>query len=336
MENKLYLITGAAGHVGNTLVRELLARGAQVRGLILPAEKSMDIVNPRFETVRGDICDKATLEPFFTDDKGRRLVVIHTAGIVSIASKYDHRVWDVNVTGTANIIEMCERYKVSKLVYTSSVHAIPELPDGRQISEIDRFSPDDVHGLYAKTKSAATQLVLDAAARGLDASVVHPSGIVGPGDYGHGHITQMVKDYVEGRLGVCIDGGYDFVDIRDVVAGILAAAEKGARGRCYILSNRYVSVIELLNILHEATGKRKIKFKLPMWIAKATAPLAEVYYKILRQPPLFTPYSLYTLTSNANFTHARATKELGYAPRDMRVTMKDTYDWMVEHKRVVR
>ena len=71
-----------------------------------------------------------------------------------------------------------------------------------------------------------------------------------------------------------------------------------------------------------------------MWFAKMSAPLAEIYYKIKKQPPLYTSYSLYTLTSNALFSHEKATKELNYQPRPLQETLQDTIDWLVEVKKI--
>ncbi len=119
---------------------------------------------------------------------------------MSIASRFDQNVYDVNVTGTKNVVDACVRRGVKKLVHVSSVHALPEKPGGAPVSETDVFSPGAVVGLYAKTKAAATAYALAARARGLDVRVVHPSGICGPYDYGHGHLTQLVQDFCTGRL----------------------------------------------------------------------------------------------------------------------------------------
>ena len=93
--------------------------------------------------------------------------MIHTAGIVSITSKYEQRVYDVNVTGTKVITDLCIEKKVKKLVYISSVHAIPELPAGQTMREVELFDPDKVIGLYAKTKAEATAYVMEAGKKGL-------------------------------------------------------------------------------------------------------------------------------------------------------------------------
>ena len=159
------------------------------------------------------------------------------------------------------------------------------------------------------------------------------TGIIGPNDYGHGHLTQMVISYLNGSLTACVEGGYDFVDVRDVADGVIAATKKGKKGECYILSNRYIPVRELLNTLSRVTGGKSIKTVLPLWFAKMTAPLAELYYKIRHESPLFTRYTLYTLTSNARFTYEKARRDLGYKPRDISVTIKDTVSFLTRERK---
>ena len=330
--DKLYLITGAAGHLGTALVDNLLRDKKQVRLLVLPGEKHIPAGD--MEIYYGDVRDKTSLLGFFANPLDKDLIVIHCAGIVSIASKYSQNVYDVNVTGTKNIVDLCREFKVKKLVHVSSVHAIPEKPHGEKISETEDFDPEKVVGLYAKTKAEATKYVLEAAKGGLDASVVHPSGICGPFDYGRGHLTALVMDFYNGRLVAAIDGGYDFVDVRDVAAGVLACCEKGKKGECYILSGKYFTIRQVLYYLHEITGKKEIKSFLPLWFVKATAPLAENYYKIRNQPPLFTAYSIYTLNTNAVFSNNKAREELGYTTRDFKKTLQDTVDWLREKGRI--
>ncbi len=330
---RIYIVTGIGGHLGNTIARELIGRGETVRGFARVNEDVTMLYGDAVSIVRGDVRDISSLEPlFFGLNEDDEVYVIHCAGIVSITSKYDQNVVDVNVTGTRNVVESCKAHHVKKLVYISTVHAIPELPAGDTMHEVDGFKPDAVSGLYAKTKAAATQIVLDAAKDGLDATVIHPSGIIGPNDYGHGHLTQLIINYLKGSLTACVEGGYDFVDVRDVAHGVVAAADKGRKGECYILSNRYVRVPELMNLLSRVTGGKKIRTVLPLWFARATAPLAELYYKIRREAPLFTKYSLSTLTSNARFTYEKARRELGYKPRDISATLRDTVNFLTRER----
>ncbi|MEG0614659.1 MAG: NAD-dependent epimerase/dehydratase family protein, partial [Oscillospiraceae bacterium] len=334
MEENVYIVTGAMGHLGNNLINKLLENGEKVIGLALNGDETVEYQNPNFRLVRGNVCDIASLEPLFDGTDGKKIFVIHTAGIVSIASKYQQKVFDVNVGGTNNILKICLAHNVAKLVHVSSVHAIPEVANNGVISEVSSFNPDDVFGLYAKTKSKASQLVLDAVRQGLNASIVHPSGIFGPCDFSHGHLTQMIIDYLNGNLFAFVKGGYDFVDVRDVADGIISCIEKGAAGECYILSNQYYTVGEILEIVHNITGKKMLKTCLPTWLAKCTAPLAESYYRMKKTPPLYTAYSLYTLSCNANFSHEKAGEMLSYHPRLMRNTLKDTVKWLSDSGRL--
>ncbi len=335
---KIYIVTGANGFLGNNVVRRLLKATdeseTEIRALFLPGDKinALDGVNCRL--FYGDVTRKDSLSDIFTTDEQSGLIIIHCAAVVYIKSKYNPVMYDVNVNGTKNIIELSLE-KNARLVYVSSVHAITELDNGRTQTEIRDFDPDRVVGQYAKNKVEMAKYFLEAAEkRGLNATKVHPSGIIGPGDYGRSHMTQLITDFAQGKLKVCVKGGYDFVDVRDVADGIIQAAKVGERGGCYILSNKYTTVKELLDIISEVAGRPKIKTVLPMWLAKAFAPLAEMYYAARRQPPLFTRYSLYTLCSNANFSNEKAKRELGFTNRDLKETISDTVNWLREQGRI--
>lgn len=328
---KIYLVTGANGHLGSTIINLLLKEKKNIRAFVL--ENDVLHLDKKVEIIRGNITDKKSIYPLFKDLENKEVIVIHCAGIVTIASKFDQKVYDVNVVGTKNIADVALEYKVKKFIHVSSVHAILE-EKNKTIKEVDKFYPDKVEGLYAKTKAEASNYILDMSKKGLNAIVVHPSGIIGPGNYGKGHLSQLIIDYLNNRLTAIVKGGYDFVDVRDVADGILKAIEKGRVGECYILSNRYFEIKEIINLLHEVTNHKPIKTILPNWFAKLTAPIAELYYKILKQPPLYTSYSIYTLSTNSHFSHEKATKELDYNPRDMKETLKDTVDWLKKIGRI--
>ena len=189
--------------------------------------------------------------------------------------------------------------------------------------------------LYAKTKAETARYVLDMVkTKNLNACIVHPSGIIGPYDFGNSHLTHLIKVISRGKLFAVVEGGYDFVDVRDVVDGILKATSKENKGECYILSNRYVSIKELADLICEIRNIKKIKIVLPIWVAKLIAPFCELYYNLKNETPLFTKYSLYTLSSNANFSASKAKKELGYKNTDIKDTIKDTINWLEENKQL--
>lgn len=332
---KIFIVTGAAGFLGNNVVR-LLAKNPDndIRALLLPSDKGDALAGVRCTVFRGDVTRNESLSHIFDVPDGVQTYVIHCASVVYIKSRFNKSVSEVNVGGTKNIVDRVMSIG-AKLVYISSVHAIPEKPDHAEIEEVYDFDPGLVKGLYAKTKAEAAAYVLDCVRhKGLDACIIHPSGLVGPGDYGRSHLTQLIVDFVSGRLTACVRGGYDFVDVRDVAEGVVSACEYGKRGSCYILSNKYIEIKDFLDIVSRESGRRPIRTVLPMWLAKATAPLSELYYALLKQPPLYTSYSLYTITSNSNFSNAKARKELSYTVRDLRDTVRDTLEWLGEHKRI--
>lgn len=325
----IYIVTGANGFLGNNIVRELSQKdNCQVRALVSSMNRADALEGLDCEIFEGDVTKPETLAEIFTVPANARTYVIHCAAIVYIKSKPNPAVHKVNVLGTKHVAEKTLAIG-AKMVYVNSVHAIPELPQGETMTEITDFKPDKVEGIYAKSKAEAARDVLDMVKmRGLNACIVHPSGIIGPYDFKTTHLTQLIIDAATGRLKAGVKGGYNFVDVRDVVAGILSACAHGKAGECYILSGHYVSVADLLQMIAKATGRRPIKNFLPLWLAKLTAPLSEIYYNLKKQPPLYTKYSLYTLESNANFSHAKASRELGYSPRQPQATINDTVEWL--------
>ncbi len=195
----LWIVTGASGFLGNTLVRQLLERGQNVRAVDL-AEGSAALKGLDCEFVAADVTGSAQVEHALSVPEGTRSIVLHCAGIVSIAGKVSEAVRAVNVGGTKNVIDACRRTGVDRLVYVSSVHAIPEPDPPATITEKDdpqAFRVDRVVGEYAQTKAEATALVLEAT--DLDRVVVHPSGLIGPGDYSDGHMTGLVRDAASGE-----------------------------------------------------------------------------------------------------------------------------------------
>ena len=162
---------------------------------------------------------------------------------------------------------------------------------------------------------------------------MHPSGILGPYDSSGNHLVQLVSDYVVGKLPACVKGGYDFVDVRDVAQGTLAAADKGKSGECFILSNRHYEIKEVLEMVKSLSGGRKLPV-LPVWMAKLFLPFIRFIAKCKKERPLYTKYSLYTLSGNDKFSHEKATQELGYRPRDLYETLRDTILWLKRGKTV--
>ncbi len=326
---KVYIITGANGFLGNNIIR-ILEKDAdnEIRAFVLKDDSIKSLENLNCKIYYGDVTNKESLSSIFENTNGKEVFVIHCAAIVYIKSKYNPLIYNVNVNGTKNIVDKVLELN-AKLVYVSSVHAIPEKPNNDLITEVTNFNPDDVYGLYAKTKAEAAKYVMDAIKnKNLNACIIHPSGIIGPNDFGNSHLTQLIKVVSNGKLFACVKGGYDFVDVRDVAKGVTNACKNGIKGECYILSNRYITIKELCDLICDLQKRKRIKIILPISIAKLIAPLFELYYNLKKETPLFTKYSLYTLSSNANFSNKKARQYLDFKNRSIEDTIKDTIEWI--------
>ena len=321
----MVILTGATGHIGNVLVRELLARGVVVRALVLPDDDKRSIAGLDIETVHGDVTDPVSLKSAFVGAE----LVFHLAGIITIMPGMASVLERVNVGGMRNVIAACRASGVRRLVYTSSIHAIAEPPLGTVIDESQPFDPERVLGDYAKSKARATLLLLDEIRKGgLDAVICCPTGVIGPWDYGISNIGQLILDFASGHLKSYVSGAYDFVDVRDVARGLVLAAEKGKSGRHYIFSGAQVQVPELMEELARDIGYPAPTYRIPTIIARTAGILASVYYRLLRRKPVFTAYSIDVLRSNSLVSSARACEELGFTSRPWRESIHDQVEWL--------
>ena len=329
----VYLLTGAAGLLGSNISRQLLEAGNTVRALVLKGDPAARYVPREAQVVFGDLLDRASLEELFAVPEGSEVVVIHCASIVTLNPDPSPKVHAVNVDGTRNIVEMCLRHRVKKLVYISSTGAIPELHHGQKISEVDHFLPTDgLVGYYSVTKAEATQLVLDAVREHpeLDASVVHPSGICGPNDFSYGPVAKFILDYAGGGMKAGIAGTFNSVDVRDLAAGVIACCQKGRRGECYVMSNEMVTMEEMFQIINEAAGLHYHPSVLSPRTAHWAAKLLSLGSHFTGKPALLTDFAIYNLTRNNDFDCSKARRELGFSCRPFAETIRDEVNWLME------
>ena len=142
----------------------------------------------------------------------------------------------------------------------------------------------------------------------------------------------MAKSFLAGKLPLAVRGGYDFVDVRDVAAGILACSESGEPGKGYILSGHYVTIRRMLQVIGTAAKRRYRPICLPLGLAKLAAPYYERRSLKDRKPLFFTPHSVSVLASNGQFSHAAATKCFAYQPRPTEETLLDMTAWLLDQK----
>jgi dihydroflavonol-4-reductase len=326
------LVTGAAGHLGNVLVRELLARGEPVRALILPGEDTHSLDDLPVEQVQGNILDRDSLSAAM---KGVD-VVFHLAALVSITEDKSEMLQAVNVEGTRNVIEMAKQMNVRQLIYTSSIHALERPPMGTPITENLAFDPENPAGPYDRTKAQASLIVQEAARAGLDTRILCPTGVIGPYDYRRSEMGELILEWMNKPLSFLVEGAFDFVDVRDVAQGQILARDRGKPGETYILGGERIEIKILPKLVERVTGKpaRVITFPLP--IAKIVAPMAELYYKLTRTKPRFTRYSLETILSNSEISSEKARQELNYQPRSLAKSVADTVRWWLENMGITK
>lgn len=234
----VHVVTGAAGHLGTAVVRALLDDGRTVRALALPGQELLaaslidEAARARLSRRDADVTDRASLDAALADLVGEDLVVIHTAGLISIGHLPVARLRQVNVRGTAAVLAAARAVGARRLVHVSSVHAAPEPSDPteviREVDDPDAYDPRAVRGGYARSKAEATRGVLrENGIGGLEALVVQPSRMIGPWDDGANHLVDLIDRARRHRMPAVVPGGYDVVDVRDVADAVVAAAELG-------------------------------------------------------------------------------------------------------------
>lgn len=316
------LVTGASGHLGANLVRALLAQGRTVRALIHHDRRGIEGLH--LETVHGDVCDPASLRRACAGVE----VVYHTAARIALSG--NDPIEAINVDGTRNVVEACLRSGVRRLIHLSSIHAFEQEPLDQPLDE-DRPLVDTARGApYGRSKAAAEHEVQAGIARGLDAVILNPTAMIGPYDYYPSHLGQVLLSLCQGKLPALLAGGFDWVDVRDVVRGALRAEERAAAGARYLLSGHWASVCELAALACECSGVRAPWLVCPTWLAQAVAPVAVAWARLDGGRPLFTPFSVRTLRSNRQISHTRAARDLGYAPRPLEETVTDTLRWFAD------
>ena len=325
----MILVTGATGHIGNVLIRKLLAQGEKVRALVWRGEDTTPIKGLDVEQIEGDVLDPASLIPAMHAVD----TVYHLAGIISIMPGRNPFVWRVNVEGTRNVLDAARRAQVRRLVYTSSIHAIARAPHGVEMDESLGFDANNPYGEYDRSKATASLEVQKASAEGLNAVIVCPTGVIGPYDFRGSEMGEVIRGAAEAHPMFYVEGAYDFVDVRDVADGMIAAEKHGRQGESYILSGQKLSVRYMLATVREVTGKAFSSVKIPFSLAEFAARFTPWYYRKTQNKPRFTPYSLEVLQSNSNISHNKAAVELGYKPRLVYESIADTVRWFLDNRK---
>ncbi|RPI34216.1 MAG: NAD-dependent epimerase/dehydratase family protein, partial [Chloroflexota bacterium] len=198
---------------------------------------------------------------------------------------------------------------------------------GVTIDETIPFDPRSDGGGYDRSKAEATLEVMKGIEQGLDGLIVCPTGVIGPFDFRRSEMGRLILDCMEKKVQLTVDGAYDFVDVRDVANGLVLARDKGRSGEAYILSGEQIQLPLLMRMVQDITGIRSVLLKIPSGLAKMAAGISPIYYRMTRQKPLFTRYSIETVLSNSVISSRKARLELGYTARSIRESVGDSVSW---------
>jgi len=323
-------VTGGSGHVGANLVRALLARGVAVKALVrgdAAALEGLDV-----ERVEGDLRDVASLERALAGcDR-----LYHLAAFVSLRKGDEQQVFDVNVTGTKNVLAAAERTGVARAVCCSSFGAVGKNPNGGPSDETQTLNPFESDLDYDLSKALAEIEVLRAVTRGLDVRIVNPSGIVGAHDYKPSSVGQTILDFANRKMPAYVPGQFEFVAVKDVVAGHLLAMEKGRAGERYILSGGQHTLDQILDHLSALSGVKKPGLRIPVGLMLPIAHVSSFFLRTFapEKPPRFTPGTIRMLNSGKQADVSKARGELGFAPTPVLDAFTEAYEWFKARRQV--
>ena len=314
------VVTGAGGFIGSVLVRELVARGRSVRAIVRSNKKALEELD--IEIVTADIRDSSSLDRALVGAES----VFHLASVISLSGDRSGSVTATNIDGARNVAEAALRNGVKRFIHCSSIHVF-DLKEHRKTINENTIRVTTDSPVYDRTKYAGETAVRDLIKMDLPAVVIHPTGVIGPGDHRPSRMGQVLLDLSSKKLPALIPGGFNWVDVRDVCAGALAAEEFGRIGESYILSGQWHSTRQLAIFGEEITGTPPPTLDLPMWLAQGIAPAGSLLGKITNKEYRLNSDTVSALRAARNISSAKAETELGFKSRPIRDSVHDAYKW---------
>jgi dihydroflavonol-4-reductase len=328
------LVTGATGFVGAHLARALVERGAAVRCLVRaapPGSRRVDLLaGLPVEIAPGDLCDPGSLAAAVAGCD----VVYHCAAdyrLFTPGASAARDMFAANVTGTDDLLGTCARAGVGRVVYTSSVGALGLEEGGRPADERTPATLEAMIGAYKRSKYQAERVAETWAARGLPVVIVNPSTPVGEGDVKPTPTGQVVVDFLWRKFPAYVDTGLNLVDVRDVAAGHLLAAERGRPGERYILGHRNMTLKEILDTLARLTGLPSPRVRVPHWLPLAAAHVAGAAARLTGRTPRVTPEAVRMSRHRMFFDAGKAVRELGLPQSPIEPALARAVDWFESH-----
>jgi dihydroflavonol-4-reductase len=322
----LIVVTGGAGHIGAHLVAVLLEDGHAVR--VVDLQPAPAFVPAGAEWIRADVRDEAAMRHALD----RADVVFHLAAAISIVGPRHGLVRSVNVDGTRVVAEAALAAGVHRLVHCSSIHAFDlRASAGGTIDESSPRAIDPGLPAYDLSKAAGEELILRMVRRGLNAVCVNPTAVIGPPDHRPSRMGAMLLALWRRRLPAIVDGGFDWVDVRDTVRGLRLAADRGVAGESYLINGHRLSVLALAELAAACSGTPVTARVAPDWLVRQVAPLATVVARHTMTGTAFMPTieALHALRCFPTVNGAKARAELGYDPRPAAETLTDLHAYFV-------
>ncbi|MBS0648400.1 MAG: SDR family oxidoreductase [Verrucomicrobia bacterium] len=318
-------VTGATGHIGPNLIRELLLSGYSVRALALTNSDLTCLNGLPVEIIYGDVCDRNSLLHVFDGVD----VVFHLAAKISIDGDRQGLVYQTNVEGVKNAAWAALKSRIRRFIHFSSIHAFDPYPLDAEINESRQKAYHSVCTAYERTKGLGELEIHRAIQQGLDAVILNPSGIIGSEDYAPSRMGRALRKFFQGKVPLVPAGGFNWVDVRDVVKSSLVALEKGKTGENYILSGHWITAFEMGVIAAHIGGVSPPRAMIPTYIAPIFGSCAALVSRLSGGEPLFTSESLSTLHTYRYINNEKARTELGFNPRPLIETLTDTYQWFL-------
>ncbi|MEC4891290.1 MAG: NAD-dependent epimerase/dehydratase family protein [Nitrospira sp.] len=321
------LVTGATGFVGSAVVRALLKAGTEVRVLARRDSDFSNLQQFKLEGAYGDLRDTDSLRKALTGCQQ----LYHVAAHYALWARNPSIFYDVNVTGTQNIMEAARDVGTERIVYCSTIGAIGLPPGGGLGTEETPVSLEQMAGHYKRSKYLAEQEVLKLAHAGLPVVIVNPSAPVGEGDVKPTPTGQMIVDFMKGRMPAYIETGMNIVDVDDVATGHLLAMEKGRIGERYILGANNLMLREIFEILSRLTGVNAPSLKLPRELVLPLAYLNLAFSSITGIPPRIPLEGVKMAKYKMHYDCSKAIRELGIPQTPPEVALEKAVRWFREH-----
>ncbi len=325
--NMKIAVTGASGHIGNVVCRQLLEEGYEVNALYNKDKRSLEDLN--INLFQGSVLNKSDLERLIDGVD----VVIHCAAIISIDGDPQGIVFKTNTEGPKNILDVSIQKRVKKIIHISSVHAVTEIPHSIPYDESRPYKQLGASA-YDYSKAQGEQILLNGAkGQNMEVMVLRPSCVIGPFDFKPSKMGSALLDFYHEKVPLLPDGGYDLVDIRDVASSIVNAIQHGKDGEIYLLSGKYYNFKELSEAIRKVTGKKTPNLVIPHWLMIGILPFVSFHAKVTKSSPSFTKESIEAIRNgHPNMNHAKAKVVLNHIPRPLEETLRDFFNWQIENK----